>query len=664
MFPTPSRVRQHRGCFLLAVLFWALPDGWSQPNLADATLEQLLQTPVTSVSKKEQTLGNTAAAVFVIHPEDIRRSGAVNIPDLLRMVPGVNVARIEANTWAISIRGFNSLFSNKVLVLIDGRTVYSPLFSNVFWDQVDLPLEDIERIEVIRGPGATVWGANAVNGVINILTRSSRDTQGGLLSAGGGTEQHGVGTIRYGGPLGRAGSYRAFARFTDAGSSSFAGGDAGDGLRRIQGGFRSDWDLSPRDSLMVEGDLFDNTGTRLRSPSFISLPGVTNALFRETILGRGGSLLARWDRVLKNGSQISLQGFYDDYDRRELGVRYQLHTVNFDFQQHLAAGSRHDVVWGLGYRATFSDMPPGQPIAMLPPSRADSLFSAFVQDEIRLSSSVWFTAGSKIEHNPYTGFEYEPSIRVDWAPARRHTLWAAVSRAIRQPSILENAVRMGLATVPLGPSATEVFELQGNPEGKAERFYDLELGYRAEISPRMSFDLSAFSGLYRGLITTGTQPVRPLQSPAGFTLLVPQTFFNDARAHTYGGELSTNWQVTPRWRLLAGYSYLQVHVVNYSAVQGTNPVHGAQLRSLLNVTPNLEFDNSLYYAENAPQGAGRTSRDVRWDTRLGWRLGESLELSVTGQNLLRPQTLEFSDSVSVIATQVERSIFGKITWRF
>ncbi|HJT90013.1 MAG TPA: TonB-dependent receptor plug domain-containing protein, partial [Bryobacteraceae bacterium] len=182
-----------RACFLLAALFWAPPDGWSQPNLADATLEQLLQTPVTSVSKKEQTLGNTAAAVFVIHPEDIRRSGAVNIPDLLRMVPGVNVARIEANTWAISIRGFNNLFSNKVLVLIDGRTVYSPMFSNVFWDQVDLPLEDIERIEVIRGPGATVWGANAVNGVINILTRSSRATQGGLLSAGGGTEQYGLG---------------------------------------------------------------------------------------------------------------------------------------------------------------------------------------------------------------------------------------------------------------------------------------------------------------------------------------------------------------------------------------------------------------------------------------------------------------------------------------
>ena len=308
---------------------------------------------VTSVSKREQSLSRTAAAMFVINQEDIRRSGATNIPDLLRMAPGVDVEQIDANAWAISVRGFNSRYSNKVLVLIDGRTVYTPSFSGVFWEHLDMPLENIERIEVIRGPGATVWGANAVNGVISIFTKSAKDTKGGLVTAGGGSQVRALGLAQYGGTAGKDGSYRAFGKYFDIGNSAMPDGStAADHWMRGHGGFRTDWDLSPRDSLMVQGDLFANQASQTRRSGFVATP--FDRIFNQSLDATGGDVLARWDHTLAGGSQTSFQTYFDTYRRTDMGLPEILKTFNLDFQHHIEVGDRHDIVWGLGYRVSSS----------------------------------------------------------------------------------------------------------------------------------------------------------------------------------------------------------------------------------------------------------------------------------------------------------------------
>ncbi len=387
----------------------------------------------------------------MINQEDIQRSGATSIPDLLRMAPGVDVEQIDANAWAISIRGFNSRYSNKVLVLIDGRTVYTPAFSGVFWEQIDMPLEDIDRIEVIRGPGGSVWGANAVNGVISIFTKSSQDTKGTLVTAAGGSQLHGLGTVQYGGSAGTMASYRVFGEAYDIGNSAMANGSpADDHWMRAHGGFRADWDFSSRDSLMVEGDLFVNEGSQTRDSSFYETP--YGSVFNQGLDAAGGDLAVRWDHTQADGSQTSLQAYYDTYRRTDMGVPELQRTFDLDFQQHVASGTRQQIVWGLGYRASDSGLSPGYPIAFTRPFRTTSLYSAFFQDEIRVSNSLWFTIGARLDHNAYTGFETEPSARLLWnVPGSRHTFWASASKALRQPARTDNDIVTDLETVPLGP---------------------------------------------------------------------------------------------------------------------------------------------------------------------------------------------------------------------
>jgi iron complex outermembrane receptor protein len=534
--------------------------GWAQSELVEASLEQLINVKVTSVSKKEEKLFRAAAAVYVITQDDIRRSGATNIPDLLRMAPGVHVAQIDANIWAISIRGFSARYSNKVLVLIDGRTVYAPSFSGVFWDHQGLPLEDIDRIEVIRGPGATVWGANAVNGVINIMTKSARATQGGLVTAGTGSEQKALGVLRYGGQIGSQGSYRVFGRYFKVDDMVLPDGRQGvDGWRRLQGGFRSDWRLSPRDSLTVEGDLFSNRGAQTRWSAFIVVSPLVRA-FNEELTVRGGNLLGRWNRTLSGGSELSLQVYYDSYRRVDLGVPETLNTLDLDFQHHLAFGSRHDIVWGLAYRVATSGVTPGYTISFSPPERTDNLYSTFVQDEIRMTDSLWFTLGSKFEHNAYTGFEFEPSLRLAWTPSRRHTIWAAASKAIRQPSRVETALSTPLAEFPGYDGSLQVINFQGNPNLKTEQLRDYEIGYRAQASRGLSFDVATFISSYRRL--QNIEQGRPyfVSSPPPPRLVLPWTYGNQGRARNYGAELSASWNVTSSWRISPGYAFIHMNV--------------------------------------------------------------------------------------------------------
>jgi iron complex outermembrane receptor protein len=633
------------------------------------SLEDLLNVQVTSVSKKEQTLSKAAAAVFVITQEDIRRSGATNIPDVLRMVPGLSVAQLSTSTWAIGIRGFNGVFADKVLVLIDGRSVYHPISSGVSWDQQDVVLDDIERIEVIRGPGGTVWGANAVSGVINIITQSAKNTKGGTVSAGGGSETKAAGFAQYGGAIGATGSYRVFGKSFDIGSSTLpGGGSAQDGWQSVHGGFRSDWDLSPRDTLTVQGDLQEaregqNMTTVIPGPLPLELT------FTDRFGNSGGNILARWNHTLANGSETSLQ-IYDDHSSTfGLGSRDRQNTVDLDFQDHMALGSRQDIVWGFGSRVADLNLGAGYALFYVPASRTDLLLSTFFQDELKITSALSFTVGSKFEHNAYTGFEFEPSAQLVWNPAARQSLWLSAARAIRQPNAVDASIRDEAATFPTAPGSFGLVEVVGNPNQSVERLNDFEAGYRVQAGARLSLDAAVFLNFYHDLRTI--QELQPyfVTSPGTPHLVQPAIFEDTGNAHGYGGELFVIWNPSSRWRITAGYS--RIHLVvfkdtgNIDSEAGDTgdgtPQQQFQVRSALNLPHRFEWDGSLEYVGRLTAGIPAYTRV---DTRLGWRASEHLDFSVVGQNLLSPRHAEFPSDVGLNYTLVARSVFAKITWKF
>ena len=649
---------------IMAVLAPAI---WAQPNLLDLSLEQLMNIQVRSVSKKAQRLSRTAAAVFVLNTEDIRRSGATNLPDLLRLVPGVQVARLDANAWAVSIRGFNARYSNKVLVLVDGRTAYAPDFGGVFWDQQDLPLENIERIEVIRGPGGTAWGANAVNGVINITTMDSRARSGALLSLTGGSEPAGAALFEYAAPVPTRGAYRIFGRFTDTADWRLADRtSAGDGWHRGHGGFRSDWQLTGRDSLTVQGDLFHNgAGQRRWSAYALGLP--FQSVISQSIEVNGGNLLARWSRTFSDVSSLQVQAYYDRFSRADLGVVESIDTLDTDFQFRLPLGTRHDVVWGGGYRVTRSGANVPNPSLFWGPYRTDPLYSFFAQDEISIGQRFSVSLGSRLEHNAYTGLEYEPSLRFAWAATPHQTFWASASRAIRQPSRLETSVDVELGRFPVQPGMTAIVRLSGNRNLQAEELREVEIGYRSQLTGSFSLDITGFTGWYRHLQWTTLSAPQPISAAE---IVMAAAFKNIDHGWTYGAELAATWEATSRWRISPGYAFAglatapdRVFAEPRTPQPGLQPAkHVVHLRSLVDLTRNTEFDLSLYRTTRLPDAG--ISGYTRLDARISRRFAESTEASIVGQNLLEPRHLEFLDHAGILSSEVPRSIYGKLTWRF
>ena len=641
-------------------------------DLTQLSLEDLSDIQVTSVSRKPQELSAVGAAVFVITQDDIRHSGATNIPDVLRMVPGVHVAQMDANTWAISIRGFTDRYGDKVLVLIDGRSVYTPTSSGVNWDQQDVPLEDIERVEVIRGPGGTVWGANAVNGVINIITKSAEDTRGGLVSASGGSQRFGQGLVQYGGTLGSKGAYRVFGDYSNIGNSPApAGPPLIDGWHKSHGGFRSDWTLTPQDSMTVQGDLFQAREGQTIDTLFAN-DGFSEAIVDDRITVGSGDVLARWNHTMANGSDITLQSYFDRYNRVEAGLAEVRNTYDLDFQHHLSGGQRQDIVWGFGYRITGDSTTPGYSKSYVPGGRTDNLFSLFAQDEIRITNSFFFTFGSKFEHNSYTGFEYEPSAQAVWRLSLKQTIWASAARAIRQPAQADIALQHYAAAFSLDDGSLGVKTILGTPGRKAERLRDFELGYRAELNKRVSLDLTAFSSHYFGLQTDepGTPFFVATPSPAHW--VIPTMSDDLAHAQNYGAEISVNWSIARWWLIGPSYSYIHMHVAadpgSLDSGQGVvpydTPKHQFQIHSTIKLARRLDWDNALYYVGSlGDSGDGPTSSYNRLDSRLEWRTGESLSFSIVGQNLLTPAHGEFHDD-EMFHTLVARRVFAKISWRF
>ncbi len=644
-----------------------------QKDLTSTSIEDLMNMEVTSASKKEQKLSRVAAAIFVITQEDIRRSGATNIPDVLRMVPGVQVAQINGSTWAITARGFDGQYSNKLLVLVDGRTVYSPIFSGTFWGSQNLLLENIDRIEVIRGPGAAVWGANAVNGVINITTKKAADTQSGLVIAGGGTPGQGLGAVRYGGEIGSQTSYRVFSGGFNFGHNSDLAGQSGeDDWRTFRGGFRVDTDASTKDSLTLEGDVYrGDAGELVNTIASISPPvnGILNLRERFS----GWDVVSRWNHVDSPHSSTSLQVNFDHNNRSDTTYGAGLSTFGIDFEHHVGWGTRQDFVWGLGYLLTTDELATTPRIIFTPTDQTRQLFSSFLQDEIAiLQDRIYLTVGAKLEHNNFTGVGLEPSVRLAWLATERNMFWAGVSRALRTPSQSDRDIRINETVVP-GPNNLPVLiSIFGSPSRQNERLDAFEVGYRTEITKQISLDGTVFYNVYDNLasVEPGTRFLE--RDPPPLHLVAPNVLSNQLYGETHGVELSLNWKVTKRWTVSPEYSFLGMHlhrnatsldVSTIPETQGAFPSQQAELRSHVDLSDQWQWNASVYFVGRLPAQA--VPSYTRLDSNVIWQPRKRYSLSLIGQNLLRDHHLEYrGPDQTEESSLIKRSAYAKITWQF
>ena len=641
-------------------------------GILDLDIEQLARTDVvvpsmdvevTSVTRTEGTVGQSPTAIFVITPEMIRRSGATCIPEVLRMVPGLEVARINSDVWAISSRGFNDRFANKLLVQIDGRSIYTPIFSGVFWEANHVMLQDVERIEVIRGPGATVWGANAVNGVINIVTKSAEDTQGLLFSGIAGTEERGQTNFRYGGTTRCGVNWRVYGTQFDRDRGTLPGQQAFDDWRAKQAGFRMDWQPTQCDSVTVQGDLFDTDAGYSSEYQFTTEPYTRRII--EDVRFRGGNLLTRWARDLGEDRGWTAQLYYDRFEHRFFPLRENTDTIDVDFQYEFPLGPRHKFVCGCEYRyrkirtdGSFSD-------SFDPSDRDLDLFSYFVQDQVTLSPDrLFLTVGSKFEHNEFTGFEFQPTCRLLWAPDKRRAAWAAISRAVRTPSLRDDSLIYPFANFLVGPPPPLYLRFVGNSALQSEEMMAYEMGYRAQPTDRFFWDLSVFFNKYENLQLW--VPTSPFPVPPYWDFMAE----NAMDGESYGFELSATREITPCWRVTGNYSYLQMQlhtdVPGGEAAEGTSPNHQVYLRSSWDLACHLEFDMTLRYVDSL-QSAGLAGPLVvpsytAMDLRLGWRPSECFEAAVVGQNLLDSHHFE-SFGADTPATEVDRGVYATVTWR-
>ena len=670
-----ARCAVRAGALFVAFVALAAP-AWPQQkalgDLTSASLEDLMNMEVVSVSKTQQKLSHTASAIFVITQEDIRRSGALNIPDLLRMAPGIDVAQINANNWAIGVRGFNDRFSNKLLVMVDGRSVYTSSFGGVFWDVLDLPLEDIERIEVIRGPGGSVWGANAVNGIINIITKKASETQGAQVTTGGGNVQQGFGTVQYGGNLGSSTKYRAYTKYLNDGDFPDAlGQNGGDGWHMLRGGFRADTTLTSRDTLMVQGDLYS---ARESSPEVI-LPSITSPSIVPIDFPfnlSGGFVQGVWQHAYSAQSNTSLEMSFDHYQRNDI-LRDGRGTFDVNLQQQFSGWSRQNIVWDAEYRRVSSYAAGGLTLSFIPAGLTTNLFSAAVQDEITLiPNRLSLTAGARLEHNYYTGFNFMPSARVAWTPGERQTVWAAVSDAVRSPSQVDAGFRANLGSFTPPNSPLILTSFLGNPNINDEALIAYELGYRAAVAERLSLDFATYYNDYNHLETSEPGAPFPESAPAPPHLVLPLITENLMHGETQGIEVAANWKATNRWTLSPGYALENIHMhlapasqdtTSVRDAEGSTPDHSAQLRSSVRLLHGLTWDTSAYFTDRLVYT--KVPAYTRLDSQLSWQFAEKARLSIVGQNLVKDHHMEFvDDTASAGTTLVKRSAYAEVSWQF
>jgi iron complex outermembrane receptor protein len=600
------------------------------------SIDQLMDIEVTSVSRRPERLAQTASAIQVITQEEIQQSGASSLPEALRLATNLHVAQVDSRQWAISARGFNSTTANKLLVLIDGRTVYTPLFSGVFWDAQDVLLSDIDRIEVISGPGATLWGANAVNGVINVITKDAQDSQGGTFSGGGGTQLRGFGAGRYGGTLGSRAHYRIYGKGFGRDPTVLANGQRGpDDWHMGQGGFRVDWDASTSSRVTVQGDLYD---------------GRIGQATAGDIAVSGQNVMAKWAHTISENSDISAQIYYDRTHRNVPGTFGEdLDMYDVDLQHHLMLGTRHDVVWGAGARL-FKDRVTNTPgLAFLPAVVTREWITAFVQDEIALvPARLHLTLGTKVEHNEYTGVEIQPSGRVNWTLSPASTLWMGVSRAVRTPSRIDREL-----FVPAQPP----YFLAGGPNFDSEEELAYELGYRHQHGPWL-LSLATFYSHYHGL-----RSLEQANPPQPTPLLIG----NGQDGESYGAELSGTYRVSDRWRLRGGYTELRVHIwpipgstdASHGATESQAPDRQVLLQSSVDLPAHLQLDGVFRYVGELPNGLAAYGEI---NARVTWQPVAAVDFSIVGQNLLHKRHAEFGSPTA--RRGIERGVYGMAQWHF
>ncbi len=638
-------------------------------QLRQLSLRELMEVQVvTSAAKKEQKLTDTAAAITVITQDDLQRSGVTKFQDALRLVPGVEVGRVTGKDWAITARGFNDTFANKLLVMVNGRSVYTPLFSGVFWDAQNFLVEDLDRIEVIRGPGASVWGANAVNGVINIITKDARDTVGGAVNLGGGNLDNFIGELRQGWQVGPNSWLRAYGKFEQRGEGlTELGLSAEDDYQFGLGGWRYDWHPTESGHLTLEAEGFGGAfgGTQI-SPQ-VTPPYYT--AFAEEVDTEGGHVLGRWTSAIDDTSEFTLQAYYDYTGRTSTDLDEFRHTGDFDAGYRVQLGERHDLNLGLNYRFTHAELPPQTPnLIFATRNEAYQLVSAYAQDDWKLiPGTLTLTAGSKFEHNSYTGLEIQPTARLLWSPSAAHSVWGSVSRAVRTPSRVEDSGRLIAAVQP--PSAATgglpaVITLEGSQDFLAEELLAYELGYRFQPTPALAFDLALFAHDYDRL--RGLVPGTPYPELGGTPrLIVPYWARNDTRGVAYGAELAARWQVADWWQWRLAYTGQEMDLRgSLTTPAGFSPRHRVSLHSLLTLPHHVEIDAVLRAVDELP-GPGVPAY-VTTDLRIAWRPRPNLELSIIGRDLFDghvefPANDYFKSNGWVVT---ERTVFGRLRWEF
>lgn len=634
----------------------ALAEPTDDTDLAELDIEDLFDLEVTSLSKKAQRLNEAAAAVYVVSGDDIRRSGMRSIPEALRLVPGLQVSRLSGNRWAISARGFNSLFSDKLLVLIDGRSVYTPLFAGVYWDTVDTLIEDIDRIEVIRGPGGTLWGANAVNGVINIVTQDAKQTQGALLAGGAGNiDRFGAG--RWGGSVGENAAYRVYVKYFDNENFKGTGGlPAHDKTDQGRGGFRVDWTPTEDDHLTLQGDAYKGDSDGTVDSDFGLLPD--NSVTTDTDV-KGAHVLGRFTHAFSERQDAAVQLFFDRTERDDVMWEEWRNTVDLDVQHRFPAFFSSEIVWGFGYRYTDDDVDEGV-AGFSPDNRDENLYTAFVQSEIPFfGDKVRLTTGTKMEHNDHTGFEFQPTVRGAWVPNEHHTLWASFTRAVRTPARSNDNLQINqVGGIPL-PNA-----VQGNPGSDSEKVLAYEAGYRMKPTERISLDLSAYYNDFDDIQTLEVTSLLPADID----------FDNKMHGRGWGVEVYGSWRPVDWLKLQAWYAYTKLDLkldddslaqplipLGSEAVEDAAPRHTVQLRSSFDLPYDTEFDAGFWYVDEI-EALGIPAYE-RLDLRLAWEPVESLELSFVAQNVTDRSHREWDTEFGYQGTRIPRTFYGAVTWR-
>jgi iron complex outermembrane receptor protein len=609
--------------------------------LKKLSLDELANVEVVSVSKRPEKLSQVPSAIQIITSDDIKNSGATTVPEALRLVPNLQVAQVNASQWSISARGFNNVLANKLLVLIDGRVVYTPMYAGVFWDVQNLLLEDIDRIEVISGPGGTLWGANAVNGVINIITKGADKTQGLYAEAAAGTELRGLGSLRYGGKVGENLSYRIYGTGFKRDNTIFRKGNdstANDSWGIAQGGVRVDWDPKESDHVTFQSNLYD---------------GRPDPDGGHPVIAKGGNALGRWKHTISEKSSFQMQAYYDHTFRDfQNGFAEKLSTYDLEGQHLFQAGKGQQIIYGFGFRFMDHDVTNLELFGFLPARKSLYLYNAFIQDEISLiAQRLYFTLGTKVEHSTYAGFQYQPNARLTWKAGNHHTIWGAVSRAVRLPSRIDREFHVDVA-----PGVS----LITSSDFKPEEVIAYELGWRVQPQNSLSMSVSTFYNVYNDL-----RSVEPGPAPIG----IPLTFGNGVKGNTYGAELASTYQPLSWWHLRAGCTFLKKDLKikansqdrNKGTAESNDPSHQFLLQSSVDLPHALGFGTVLRYISKLSQPY--VSDYIGLDVRLSWKVNKIIELSMVGQNLVKKSHTEFVPT-SPAAKNIERSVYGKIACRF